>query len=368
MAYLPALDGIRAIAVLLVVSFHYGHLEFGWMGVQLFFVLSGYLITQNLFRARELPLKQFLGRFYWNRALRILPLYFLALFVVFLVYRATGLPSVFPEHAPYLATFTYNLFRVQADYRYSAWFVHFWSLSVEEQFYIAWPFAVYFMTGEQFRRLLAILIIGVPIARLILGEIFRLLAGTAPEQLGLLGALAYNLTVFQAEAFAWGALLAVVPRERFGSPQRIFAIAAGVFLVGGMLNFIATCSAGACISEWTMGYSPPEAMALHRQYVWVYPLINAVGAALILNAVSGTLPLARVLSLRPLVWIGKVSYGVYILHVFLIQLIWAYVPFNPWSGFGLAVFLPYLAGVLVLAGLSFYGFESFFLRFKYAAR
>ena len=365
MAYVPALDGIRAVAVLLVVSFHYGHLEFGWMGVQLFFVLSGYLITQNLLRSRALPLKQYLGRFYWNRSLRILPLYFLVLLILFLVYRWTGLPSVFPEHAPYLATFTYNLFRVQADYRYSAWFVHFWSLSVEEQFYLAWPFAVFFMTAEQFRRLLAILIVGVPIARLLLGEIFRLLAGTAQEQLGLLGALSYNLTVFQAEAFAWGALLAVVPRERFGSPRRVFAVTAGFFLAAGLLQFLASCNAGACPSEWTLGYSPPEAMALHRQYVWVYPLVNAVGAALILNALSGTLPLARVLAHPALVWIGRVSYGVYILHVLVIQLIWAYVPFDPRSTFGLAVFLPYLAAVLALAGASFHGVEAFFLRYKF---
>jgi len=333
--------------------------------VQLFFVLSGFLITQNLLRARDLPLKQYLGRFYWNRSLRILPLYFLVLFIYFMVYRGTGHPRVFPEHAPYLMTFTYNLFRVQAEFRYSAWFAHFWSLSVEEQFYLAWPFALYFMTGAQFRRLLAILIVGVPCARLVLGELFQLLAGRAPEQLGLLGALAYNLTVFQAEAFAWGALLAVVPRERFGSPTRLFAMAAGLFVLGGVLNFVATCAAGPCPSQWTMGYSAPEAMSLHRQYVWVYPLINVLGATLILNAVSGTLPLSRLLALRPLVWIGKVSYGVYLLHVPLIQLIWAFVPFYPWSTFGLATFLPYLALLLALAGASYYGFESFFLRFKY---
>ncbi len=364
MPYLPALDGIRAIAVLLVVSFHYGHLDFGWMGVQFFFVLSGFLITQNLLAARALPLRRYLGWFYWNRALRILPLYFLALFVVFLAYHATGIPRVFPEHAPYLLTFTYNFFRVQAVH-YSPWFVHFWSLSVEEQFYLVWPFAIYFMTGDQFRRLLLILVCGLPVIRLVLGETFRLLGGATPESLGLMGALFYNLTVFQAEAFAWGAALAVVPHASLGHPRRLFVVAATLFLGCGALNFFASCLGAGCLPQWSLGYSLPEAASLHRQYVWVYPVVNFLGAALVLNACSGTVPLSRFLSVKPLVWIGKVSYGVYILHVLIIQLIWAIIPFDPWSPFGLALFLPYLALVLLVAAGCYYGFESAFLRFKH---
>ena len=68
-----SLDGLRAVAVSLVVVFHFEIFPAGWIGVQIFFVLSGYLITSILLREKERPLVSYLGRFYWRRALRIFP-------------------------------------------------------------------------------------------------------------------------------------------------------------------------------------------------------------------------------------------------------------------------------------------------------
>jgi peptidoglycan/LPS O-acetylase OafA/YrhL len=75
MERIKSLDGIRAVAVFLVLLFHVGLFPAGWVGVQVFFVLSGYLISDILLRERELPFPEYLVRFYWRRSLRILPLY-----------------------------------------------------------------------------------------------------------------------------------------------------------------------------------------------------------------------------------------------------------------------------------------------------
>jgi peptidoglycan/LPS O-acetylase OafA/YrhL len=73
MKHLPALDGVRGIAILAVILFHYTYLSCGWAGVQLFFVLSGYLITSILVADSDLPAKLYFQRFYWRRTLRISP-------------------------------------------------------------------------------------------------------------------------------------------------------------------------------------------------------------------------------------------------------------------------------------------------------
>lgn len=75
-SYIPELDGVRAIAVISVMIFHIGVFPIGWMGVPLFFVLSGYLITSILVRTRSSTLKDYLATFFWRRTVRIFPLYY----------------------------------------------------------------------------------------------------------------------------------------------------------------------------------------------------------------------------------------------------------------------------------------------------
>jgi peptidoglycan/LPS O-acetylase OafA/YrhL len=88
-ARLAELDGLRGIAVGFVVLFHFGLFPPGWIGVQLFFVLSGYLISDILLTEREKPFSTYLGRFYWRRTLRIFPLYFSYLVVISVLFAAT---------------------------------------------------------------------------------------------------------------------------------------------------------------------------------------------------------------------------------------------------------------------------------------
>ena len=148
-SYYPALNGLRGVAIILVLCRHHlhfiPHFEFGWVGVDLFFVLSGFLITDILLKTKEN--KNFLSNFYIRRILKIFPLYYGVLLLFFLL-------------APFL-----QALQVQYNYYHShqamSWFHlqnwlyifhqkpndflllnHFWSLSVEEQFYIVWPFVI----------------------------------------------------------------------------------------------------------------------------------------------------------------------------------------------------------------------------------
>src|SRR5947209_3570289 len=113
MGYIKALDGIRAFAVSLVVLFHCGYLAFGWVGVQVFFVLSGYLITSLLLRDKESTLSNYLASFYWRRSLRIFPLYFGVLLIAMVIYALFRIPAYTFDDLPFLVTYTTNFARLR---------------------------------------------------------------------------------------------------------------------------------------------------------------------------------------------------------------------------------------------------------------
>src|SRR6266480_2924813 len=137
--HLASLDSLRGIALILISGYHFilwePYILFGWIGVWIFFVLSGYLITDGLLKTRALSIGQYFGRFYLKRAFRILPA-----FVVFFII-AVALYFTFPRdmfavdwhlerYWIYIVTFTFNHYPQTGSY----WFAHLWSLSLEEQF------------------------------------------------------------------------------------------------------------------------------------------------------------------------------------------------------------------------------------------
>src|SRR5438477_4062499 len=146
--YYPLLDGLRGVAITMVLLHHnFGYnsiLYMGWLGVDLFFVLSGFLITDILLNSLNEP--HYLSKFYMHRVLRILPLYYAFLIISFF---ALPLINSFHENINYykdnqlwLWLYCQNwLFIFHSPYG-SNMFLHFWSLAVEEQFYLVWPFII----------------------------------------------------------------------------------------------------------------------------------------------------------------------------------------------------------------------------------
>lgn len=146
--YYPALDGLRGLAIILVLVYHnfatlnFSH--FGWLGVDLFFVLSGFLITSIILQ--DVGKEHWLRNFYVKRALRIFPLYFLALllllFLLPLLLTGNNEFAYYQQRKWWLISFLQNWVFIFDPPQSTGVLNHFWSLAVEEQFYLLWPFAI----------------------------------------------------------------------------------------------------------------------------------------------------------------------------------------------------------------------------------
>ena len=309
------LDGLRAVAVMLVLLLHFGYLNGGWIGVQLFFVLSGFLITGVLLADRDAPLGAYLRRFYWRRTLRIFPLYYGYLAVLAVAYAAWEVPAGFSDNAPALFTYTYNFTR-GSDFHPSPFFTHFWSLAVEEQFYLVWPFLVHALS----RRALV----------------------------GLSAALV--------------ALLRVA--DRVARPGLVAAMAVTGVAAAGLVNLRALRGAGADLPLGTMGF--PLASVDHGAHVWGYTVLNLAAAALVAAAVGAHRGggIVSGLGWGPLAGLGKISYGVYVLHWPLLVLFNASVRYRPMTVRGALMCAGWSALVCGVAWLSWRFYESPLLALK----
>src|SRR5256885_8465987 len=170
--HLAALDSLRGIGVILIFADHFilpkYYILFGWIGLWIFFSLSGYLITDSLLKMKALPIGQYFGRFYAKRAFRILPafLFFFTISVAFYFAFPRWLAgnSDLGRYWIYIVTFTFNHYPTTPSY----WFGHLWSLSLEEQFYMVWPWLVFFLPKNWLKKIVPCWILVAPALRLIL--------------------------------------------------------------------------------------------------------------------------------------------------------------------------------------------------------
>lgn len=360
--YVPALDSLRAIAVLFVLGYHYGLLDFGWMGVQIFFVLSGYLITGILLEAKARPLGEYLRTFYMRRSLRIFPLYFTFLLVASALTLSCCSFPLFNDTWMYMYTYTLNwiepwrMLHLKDDR--TDVFYHLWTLSIEEQFYLIWPWLVFFLSRYVFKILVGLLIVGPPILRLIGFE--SLVSATGDFEYA--ATVVYCLTPYQLDAFAWGALIAALPAVSLGRARILAILSVIAVVICGFYNLYALRAMGVIGYPFAFGY-PPH-MTHNSQYAWGYTLLNVASAAVILFLANA--PQIKGLFAWPaLVRVGKVSYGMYVLHV-PVLLIFSALAIDLKSDLPLYLAgLPiYCALVWLCAELSFRYLETPFLRLK----
>lgn len=284
------IDSLRILAVVWVLFDHFwlsGHGPMGRMSVRLFLVISGYLITQILLRARDAVDREQATRprmflnFYARRALRIAPAYYLLIFLTWWLGNEDFQGSL-PWHLSFQSSLLYA--------KTQGWgppyqLAHLWTLSVQEQFYLVWP-AIVLMVP---RSALVPCIAAITAA----GAIFRLVM----VLMGLDGtAAAYTLLPASAPELCAGAFIAVAERSR--SIPRWFAGPRPLWLLGAVALFAAV----------NFVDCPEDVHYLVLEFVWLPPL-----AALLLSAAGGIGgPVGRLLDQRWLQYLGRVSLGVYL--------------------------------------------------------
>jgi peptidoglycan/LPS O-acetylase OafA/YrhL len=359
--HIRELDGARGLAILLVLELHFisgslGPLRrfagAGWVGVDLFFVLSGFLITRILRGSLTSP--AFFRNFYARRALRIWPLYYLIIAFAFAGTRLLphGL-RIGPKLLPFYLTFTQNLV---GSVGFGPWAVAVtWSLAIEEQFYFFFPLCVRFLS---LRRLVLVLL-----ALLLITPALRIVALTY----GVLPTTVYMTTWFRLDTLAAGALAAVL----VDSPLRNLAerFSASVCILALSVAAISCCTffgGDVLILKPSAIYGLPAVV-----YALTFSMIAVGFAAFIVLVVSNRAPTLRgVLRNRGLCFLGKISFGVYLIHGIAIPLAQSFL--RAWlqalgltgRPLGACVVAVALMSTLLLAAVSWRFVEAPILRFR----
>ena len=301
MKRIAQLDGVRGVAILLVLIWHYvpsqllglntpaaralrTALDLTWSGVDLFFVLSGFLIAGILIDQRDAS--NYFRVFYIRRACRILPLYYL-MFALFIAGLAAGgairFPWLFRYPLPLWSypTFTQNIVAGMRGGFGANWLGVTWSLAIEEQFYIFLPLVIFALRRDHALRLLYVLIVAAPVLRALFP-----------------GVRTFVNTPFRTDSLLTGACLAFLVRspEAWATVQRNKRSLYALFfaLLGGTAAFALR----------------PEAFGVFV-HCWLAALYSIL---IILVLADPDAAMARLMRARALVWLGTLSYGVYLFH------------------------------------------------------
>jgi peptidoglycan/LPS O-acetylase OafA/YrhL len=369
-ARLPVLDGVRGLAIVLVLinnvypegaagsafdTFIVHFTDFWWVGVDLFFVLSGFLITGILYDAREGA--HALRNFYARRVLRIFPLYYGVLFVIFFIVPHTGFATAdqlerLHRQEWYLWAYLGNLGQAlhgNTHFRTD----HFWSLAVEEQFYLVWPFLVLFLARRR--------VIRVTLALMAVSFVMRLVWCTS----GMSYQWAYVLTPFRFDGLAVGSLVALTMRAPGGEglewltrwAPRAWRVCAPLAL--------------ALVAAFELPRSDAWGVVLQ---VIGYPIIAiAFGALIVLTLTADAGSRLRTFFGSPAMgFMGRYSYAIYVFHPFVVLFFmqrygWGVAPQRIWGTAlpaGLAFTAAVVAVSIAMAFASWHLYEKPFLALK----
>lgn len=287
--HLPELDGLRAVSIMVVLLIHvsYGRFGGGFLGVDIFFVLSGFLITALLVAENKKNGRISLAGFYLRRAFRILP----PLVCGLILARLLWIDDLLADDAFWHAAWHVLLFVSNfADADCMGNLVHTWSLAIEEQFYLIWPLVLVLLRFDKMRNvtLLALALVGLAIGY----RAFHLSSGGSPIQL-------YTMTIARMDGILIGGLLAI-GRLKIG---------ALLFRMGpDLLLWVVTCvmiSILVCSNR---------VMFLGNS--WAFTVFAVISALLILLSLmaSPQHPVRRFLRLRAMRYLGTISYGLYVYH------------------------------------------------------
>jgi peptidoglycan/LPS O-acetylase OafA/YrhL len=294
--HIPALDCIRGLAVLAIMLFHcfdFVFFKFGWIGVDLFFVLSGFLITGILLDSKSSP--NYYKNFIVRRIVRIFPLYYFILLLCLVI-----IPLIWPRlfgpgfeyyinHQSWFWLYMQNWLYSKTGFPDNQTLVHLWSLAVEEQFYILWPLIVRIFSAKK--------LFGVCLIIIAFSLIFRFYIGA---EMGLIHPFKYMATFSRMDALITGAIIAILIRkrpvwlEKYTMP--VFVIS--LFILGATMLYLKAI--------------------LFLRLAPVYTFIDILSGCLLIFMLNKQ----KFFILRPLYnsvfsFLGKYSYGLYVYHFIL---------------------------------------------------
>jgi peptidoglycan/LPS O-acetylase OafA/YrhL len=302
--YLRELDGLRAIAVIMVFFVHFGPQDVvplvwrikavGWAGVDLFFVLSGFLISRILLDTRDRP--DYYKSFYLRRTLRIFPLYYSVLALIFIVlltwHHGQGYSELTAQVGnPWWSWFYLGNVQMALENKTPPNFslVPLWSLHVEEQFYLLFPLVVRYLRMDTLRKVLLLMLVVSPLLRMMLVNAY-------PDD----PYVEYMLLPCRLDGFAFGALIAIWLRR----PQQIDRGSIAVLTAGGCLFAYA--------AYFFLGHDTwrdPFTRTLG------YSFFSGASALVLVTTIlyRGT-PVTSFLNWAPIQFVGRISYAVYLLQ------------------------------------------------------
>lgn len=326
-AHYPALDGLRGIAILLVLAFHVLDLPAGWMGVDLFFVISGFLIGSILIDTREKS--YYFRNFYIKRVFRIFPLYYSVLIVVILFFAIADIS--FWKSGWAFFFYLQNIMATFLQFWPEGWQAslnHFWSLAIEEQFYLIFPLIVLLVSPRHLHWIC--------LAGIIISILCRLFFYYHHNQLGT-----YVFTISRIDSLLCGVWAAIWVRKR--RSLRIEFIILSVVLMAALL-LVSTDLRHPVFQ--TIGFT-----------------VNAFFfSILLLMALSPEMIVSRFLQIKFFKGTGKISYGLYVFHYPFLILFEHIIPSSDYQR-SLVIALT-LVMTFSTAMLSFRFFESYFMELR----
>jgi peptidoglycan/LPS O-acetylase OafA/YrhL len=308
--HMPSLDGLRGVAILLVLLHHFtgsmnaeftinrqfnNWAELGWTGVDLFFVLSGFLITGILYDAKSK--RSFFKNFYARRSLRIFPLYYTALVLVILMTPVLARLNLEGTANPaWISIYATNFVISWKGLGAFGVLDHFWSLAVEEHFYFIWPAVVYFLNRVQIMMVAA--------AFFLIAPALRIMTMNGDEFLPI---ASYVATPMRMDSLAAGAFIALLVRRPKGMDG---------LLRPAMMVACTTCAVFL-------------AMVVLRHSKSHQDLVIGTAGLTVLWAFFGSVlilalkwkPMELLMTLPVLRWFGKYSYGLYVWHPIIFMLV-----------------------------------------------
>jgi len=339
---LQEIDGLRAIAITLVVLFHYTKeffpqhrlFSFGWSGVDLFFVISGFVLYFQVKRKYHEEGKTHYLVYLKNRALRIIPAYYASLFAMVLLFGRDKLFSHgFLMHLSFLYIFDYDVATsIQPLY---------WTLAVEVQFYIFLILLAPLLTGKSGMKWMLGLIGINLLYRLIFPAFYSASSNT--------GLVLGNILPGRISEFCYGMIIAklFIEKKEFMETLKRPPVA-------GLTGILAFLIISLC---WIAWLSMGDSLLEHRFYnTFYYPLLGLGYGFSFLLVLTAT-AMNKAMSFRPFTFIGLISYSIYLWHVFTLRLLG-----GMWVG--ASGFIIALIATLIISTVSYYLIERTFLRFK----